>query len=178
MRVRRRHFLGTVVLVFAGLGRRLFAQGVGLRFRPLARPVAIPLDDKATAWRAKQFIAVGVTLSTAATPNQPIRIAGMVVRTAAGGDQPDRFAAVCARCPHEGCDVEWIDNPGEFICPCHDSRFGPDGARLSGPAESGLTPIPVRVVEGVLQIQPLDDARSASPMNSQAMSLTRAQKRG
>lgn len=82
--------------------------------------------------------------------------------------QPNVFSAVC---PHEGCDVEWIDNPGEFICPCHDSRFGADGARLSGPAASGLTQIPARVVEGILQIQP-------PPDEAQAASLTQAQGRG
>lgn len=77
--------------------------------------------------------------------------------------QPTVFSAVC---PHEGCDVEWIDNPGEFNCPCHDSRFGADGARLSGPAASGLTRIPARVVEGILEIQPPAETQAASGRSS------------
>ena len=81
--------------MLAGFGRRVWAQGLPRRFRPLARPVLVPLEDLATPWRARQFVADGVTLSSAATPNQPIRITGMVVRTAAGDNQPDKFTAVC-----------------------------------------------------------------------------------
>jgi Rieske Fe-S protein len=156
MRIRRRRFLGQILLVLAGFSRRIWAQGLAVRFRPLARPVVVPLDDMATPWRARSFTAEGVTLSSAASPNQPIRIAGLVVRTAAGGNQPDRFAAVCARCPHEGCDVDFVADPNQlpqdvkdeighpisnavYICPCHNSTFkAEDGERLAGPAPRGL----------------------------------------
>jgi Rieske Fe-S protein len=155
MRIRRRLFLGQgLILMAAGLGRRVWAQA--LRFLPLARPVVVPLDDLSALWRARQFVADGVTLSSAATPNQPIRITGMVVRTAAGGNQPDKFAAVCLRCPHEGCDVDFVPDPSKlppevkdeigkavstavYICPCHNSTFkAEDGERLAGPAPRGL----------------------------------------
>ena len=156
MRMRRRSFLGQILLVLAGVSRRVRAQSAALHFRPLARPVVVLLDDMATPWRARQFTAEGVTLSSAATPNQPIRIAGMVVWTAAGGNQADRFAAVCARCPHEGCDVDFVPDPNQlpqevkdeighpvstavYICPCHNSTFrAEDGERLAGPAPRGL----------------------------------------
>lgn len=153
MRIPRRHFLG-LLLTLAGIGRRVWAQA--LRFRPLARPVVVPLAGLATPWRARPFIADGVTLSSAATPDQPIRISGMVVRTAAGRNQPEDFAAVCVRCPHEGCDVDFVQDPatlppevkadikeplehGVYVCPCHNSTFkADDGARLAGPAPRGL----------------------------------------
>ena len=156
MRIRRRRFLGQILLVLAGVTRRIRAQGLAVHFRPLARPVVVPLNDMATPWRARSFTAEGVTLASAATPNQPIRISGMVVRTAAGGNQPDRFAAVCARCPHEGCDVDFVPDPNQlpqdvkdeighpvanavYICPCHNSTFkAEDGERLAGPAPRGL----------------------------------------
>jgi Rieske Fe-S protein len=156
MRIRRRRFLGQILLVLAGVTGRIRAQGLAVHFRPLARPVVVPLDDMATPWRARSFTAEGVTLASAATPNQPLRIAGMVVRTAAGGNQPDRFAAVCARCPHEGCDVDFVADPNQlpqdvkdeighpvanavYICPCHNSTFkAEDGERLAGPAPRGL----------------------------------------
>ena len=157
MSIRRRHFLGQgLMLMLAGFGRRLWAQGLALRFRPLARPVVVPLEDLVTPWRAQPFVADGVTLSSAATPNQPIRISGIVVRTAAGGNQPDRFTAICAKCPHEGCDVDFLEDPNRlpkevkddighavahsvYVCPCHNSTFkAEDGERLAGPAPRGL----------------------------------------
>lgn len=76
------------------------------------------------------------------------------------------FSAIC---PHEGCEVEWVESPGEFVCPCHDSRFGADGSRLSGPAETALTQIPSRVVGGVLEIQTDGGALEATGATSRVV---------
>ena len=160
MRMWRRRFLGEILtLTLAALGRGVArAQSLVSPFRPLARPVVIPLEDLATPWRARSFVADGVTLASAATPNQPIRVTGMVVRTVAvaGNDQPETFAAICVRCPHEGCDVEFLRDANQlppevkgeigrpvtgsvYVCPCHNSTFAAsDGARLAGPAPRGL----------------------------------------
>ena len=157
MPVGRRQFLDRgLMLMLAGFGRRVWAQAVSLRYRPLARPVVMSFEDLSTPWRARQFVADGVTLSSAATPNQPIRITGMVVRTSARDNQPETFVAVCVRCPHEGCDVDFVSDPNllpqdvrdeighvvdhsVYICPCHNSTFkAEDGGRLSGPAPRGL----------------------------------------
>lgn len=152
---RRRFLGGAVALAMAAVGRRVWAQ-ITLRFRPLARPVIVSLDNVATPFRATPFMADGMTLPSAATPNQPVRVGGMVVRTATGGNQPDRFAAVCVRCPHEGCDVDFVSDPNRlaqdikdeighpvehavYVCPCHNSTFkAEDGSRLAGPAPRGL----------------------------------------
>lgn len=56
-------------------------------------------------------------------------------------------------CPHEGCNVTWRADINQFLCPCHDSYFGADGVRLSGPSRRGLDPLPSREENGVLQIQ-------------------------
>ena len=56
-------------------------------------------------------------------------------------------------CPHEGCNVGWQDETNQFACPCHDSFFGPEGSRLSGPARRGLDPLPSRTENGILQAQ-------------------------
>jgi Rieske Fe-S protein len=158
MSMARRMFLGRwLTLMFAGINRRVWAQAAGsLRYRPLARPVLVPLADVAVPGRARQFVADAVTLATAATPNQPIRVTGMMVRTGSADNQPDRFKAVCVRCPHELCDVDFVVDPARlppevtaeigravtepvYICPCHNSTFKmDDGERLAGPAPRGL----------------------------------------
>jgi Rieske Fe-S protein len=58
-----------------------------------------------------------------------------------------------AVCPHEGCEVSWRDVEGVFACPCHESNFAADGARINGPAQRGLDPLPSRVEGGKLQVQ-------------------------
>ncbi len=45
-----------------------------------------------------------------------------------------------AICPHLGCVVHWNSHEQSWDCPCHGSRFTPDGALLMGPANSGLSP--------------------------------------
>ena len=152
----RRTFLWQGLMLVVGLGRRVRAQAAELlRYQPLVRPVLIPLDDLATPSRAFPFVADGVTLASAATPNQPIRINGMAVRTSRGDNAPERFRAVSLKCPHEGCDVDFIADPGRvpaeitnaigrvsealYVCPCHNSTFKmDDGSKLFGPAPRGL----------------------------------------
>jgi Rieske Fe-S protein len=143
------------MLAALGLGTSIRAQVSRLlRYRPLSQPVVVPLEALSTPWRARPFTAEAVTLASAATPNQPIRVSGMIVRTAVG-ERPDQFSAVCIRCPHELCDVDYVDDPTRipqeviteigrplsgpvYICPCHNSSFTVDGDRLSGPAPRGL----------------------------------------
>ncbi len=46
------------------------------------------------------------------------------------------FYAFDAVCPHLGCLT--IREGEALVCPCHGSRFAPDGGRLSGPARASL----------------------------------------
>ena len=45
-----------------------------------------------------------------------------------------------AKCTHLGCTVAWNAGDGVFACPCHGSKFGPDGAVVNGPAARALPP--------------------------------------
>jgi Rieske Fe-S protein len=56
-------------------------------------------------------------------------------------------------CPHAGCEVLWEQASNRFACPCHESYFGADGSRISGPSPRGLDALPSRVQEGRLQVQ-------------------------
>ena len=64
---------------------------------------------------------------------------------------PEQVDCFSARCPHAGCDVDFDGQL--FVCPCHNSKFGLDGARLSGPAKRGLDPLPTRVVGNEVQLE-------------------------
>jgi glycine/D-amino acid oxidase-like deaminating enzyme/nitrite reductase/ring-hydroxylating ferredoxin subunit len=44
-------------------------------------------------------------------------------------------------CPHMGCLVGWNEAERTWDCPCHGSRFKPNGAVISGPAEAPLAEI-------------------------------------
>jgi len=60
-----------------------------------------------------------------------------VYRDAAGG----KVVSLSARCPHLGCVVEWNGSEKTWDCPCHGSRYAPDGRVLNGPALSDLSPV-------------------------------------
>jgi menaquinol-cytochrome c reductase iron-sulfur subunit len=41
---------------------------------------------------------------------------------------PGVVTAINVVCPHAGCFVNYSAGAGHFLCPCHNSRFGLDGA--------------------------------------------------
>ncbi|MFC4439594.1 MULTISPECIES: FAD-dependent oxidoreductase [Natrialbaceae] len=53
-------------------------------------------------------------------------------------DEDGDVHAVSAVCTHMYCLVEWNDAEESWDCPCHGSRFDPDGEVLEGPANEGL----------------------------------------
>ena len=59
-------------------------------------------------------------------------------KVAAYRDEDGALTAVSARCTHLGCQVNWNSAERSWDCPCHGSRFAPDGRVLEGPAVHAL----------------------------------------
>ncbi|MXV64611.1 FAD-dependent oxidoreductase [Natronorubrum sp. JWXQ-INN-674] len=53
-------------------------------------------------------------------------------------DEDGQLHTASAVCTHMYCLVEWNDAERSWDCPCHGSRFAPDGEVLEGPATEGL----------------------------------------
>ena len=60
-------------------------------------------------------------------------------KVAAFRDDDGSVTMVSAVCTHMGCLVDWNEAERTWDCPCHGSRFKPDGSVIGGPAE---TPLP------------------------------------
>ena len=61
-------------------------------------------------------------------------------KVAAYRDGEGKVTKRSAVCPHMGCIVKWNAADLTWDCPCHGSRFEPDGKVRSGPAEAPLSP--------------------------------------
>jgi cytochrome b6-f complex iron-sulfur subunit len=74
-----------------------------------------------------------------------------VVRTDNG------FYAVSAVCTHLGCITQWKPELGLIACPCHGSKFKPDGTKIEGPAPQPLPHFAISLTaDGLLQVDKLE----------------------
>jgi Rieske Fe-S protein len=125
----RRDFLGLSSLVTAGAAL-LFAT-VGMLRLPKAAVLPVP---------ARKFrVTLPETLAPGAAWQPPGRNVA-VVRDAEG------VFAVSLVCTHLGCIVK--PSATGFDCPCHGSRFAPDGSVTHGPAPVALNWIEVSGADG------------------------------
>jgi Rieske Fe-S protein len=53
-------------------------------------------------------------------------------------DERGKVTECSAVCPHLDCIVAWNATERTWDCPCHGSRFSPQGEVLNGPANTGL----------------------------------------
>jgi len=148
--------------------RDLLAAGAGVAAAgaavwPLAAGIATPLDEPPQGHDAPWVDVAGEKELQPAPQRAVVRVpvrdgyftileewgAVWLRRLPDGG-----VAALSAICPHLGCGIGQ-DNKGGYACPCHDSRFGADGARVRGPAPRGMDPLPVRLADGRVLVQAL-----------------------
>ncbi len=76
--------------------------------------------------------------------------------------QDGGFLALYQRCTHLGCNVPWEQSAGEFVCPCHSSRFSPEGEVLNAPAPRPLDLFAVTIEDGAVKVD------TSTPLTRQA----------
>lgn len=151
----RRRFLKLATCgLGAGIGAAVGVPALSLVIQPANRNTVttptepIDLGDPgrlAANWQRMEVIAPVVRDGWVSAHN--------VVLGAAFVRQRDtKIEAVSAVCPHLGCAVGWQPDNKSFLCACHDSVFGENGDKSSGPAARGLDPLPIAVKDGRLQL--------------------------
>ena len=75
-------------------------------------------------------------------PGQGVIITRDGIATAVSRDEDGALHAVSPSCTHMGCSVTWNTAESTWDCPCHGSRFAPDGHVLHGPALEPLETLP------------------------------------
>jgi len=66
----------------------------------------------------------------------------------------DAVRARSLLCSHTGCVVDWVPAEREYVCPCHEGRYGPDGRVLSGPPPYPLTDLEVTIEGDRVTVHP------------------------
>ncbi len=68
---------------------------------------------------------------------------------------PNQVIAVNPICTHAGCTVDWKKDKKDFVCPCHDSKFAPDGKVLKGPAKKPLPTYTAKIEGNSILVKPI-----------------------
>jgi Rieske Fe-S protein len=63
-----------------------------------------------------------------------------------------KIIAASAVCTHRSCTLKFVEN--EIRCPCHGSRFSPQGTVVKGPASEGLKRFAITLADGKLKVDP------------------------
>lgn len=70
---------------------------------------------------------------------------GKIIGDAAVYNDNGQVRAMSKVCTHLGCSVAWSAEEKSFNCPCHGSKFNPDGSVKNGPAEEPLEPLEISI---------------------------------
>lgn len=154
----RRKFLKVATCAIGGgVGLAVAAPVLTLLAAPAGRITvttpSTPLDlGAAKAFRAgddpRKIDIVAPVIQDAWTAARNVVLGAAWVRRTA----PDKLVALSAVCPHLGCAIGWDAGAGNFLCPCHDSRFSPAGDKLTGPSERGMDELPLVIKDGRVQL--------------------------
>ncbi len=148
----RRQFLSTVTFGIGGLITALFTLPalvylLGPALRRQQKEVWVPLGSTSKVELGKPTLfKTTVEQQTGWIVNE--QEVGVYVLTENGRD----YIAMSNICTHLGCRVRWIDDQGEFFCPCHNGVFTKEGVVVSGPPPRPLDRYPTKVENGQIYI--------------------------
>ena len=78
---------------------------------------------------------------------------------------PEGFYAVSAVCTHLGCLTQWKSEVEMIACPCHGSKFKPDGTKIEGPAPRPLPHFAISLTaDGELLVDKLQNIKSSQAL--------------
>ena len=64
----------------------------------------------------------------------------------------DNINIFSARCPHLGCKINNLEG-NVIICPCHGSKYNPEGKLISGPSKNNLTKLNFSIKNDMIIIE-------------------------
>ncbi len=97
------------------------AAGMGEGYLPITKVDSLPADGSPRAFK------VIADLQDAWNKFPQTEIGSVYLSRSASGE----ISCFNARCPHLGCTVQYKDGEQKYACPCHDSAFELNGARLN-----------------------------------------------
>jgi menaquinol-cytochrome c reductase iron-sulfur subunit len=148
----RRQFLMIMSYTLGGLAATLIGVPiVGFLLSPFLRR---PPEVWRPVGRVDDF-RVGSTSHVILIDPSPLPWAGVTSRTAAWlrRESHEKFIAYSVDCTHLGCPVRWLPDANLFMCPCHGGVFNQVGVPVAGPPPKPLVTYPVRVNNGVVEVQ-------------------------
>jgi len=124
------------------MDRRTFLNWVGVGFLATSLPVSIAalfVDTESPAKAASDSLKPVGTVDQLKSQGQILVERGsskiLIVPDPAN---PANVLAVNPSCTHQRCSLEWKADEKVLVCPCHNSRFAPNGKVLRGPATVAL----------------------------------------
>ena len=119
--------------------RREFINWVGLGFIASYLPVALiacsEAESTANTNSEEELLSIGTVSQLEKTGSLLDEEAKVLVIKNSKGE----LIAVNPTCTHQGCIVDWEPDEKQFICPCHNAKYAPDGKVLATPAQSALS---------------------------------------
>jgi Rieske Fe-S protein len=133
--INRRNFVAGMVTLLGGvIGAVIGLPAVGYLLSPALKKTRTKADDWVPLGLVEDIPIDEPTLFTFTRTKQigwerSASSYGVYVVKKPDG-QLDTFSNICT---HLSCRVNWDEEEGQYLCPCHDGRFAKDGSIISGP---------------------------------------------